>query len=58
MMETGLLAALAKLGGIVYLGISLSAYLLQDKLIFQQRPLTEARHSEIVARHPNVSDIF
>ena len=57
-METGLLAALAKLGGIVYLGISLSAYLLQDKLIFQQRPLTEARHSEIVARYPNVSDIF
>jgi pimeloyl-ACP methyl ester carboxylesterase len=58
MMETGLLAALAKLGGIVYLGISLSAYLLQDKLIFQPRPLTEARHGEIVARHANVSDIF
>lgn len=57
-METGLLAALAKLGGIVYLGISLSAYLLQDKLIFQQRPLTEARHDEVVARHANVSDIF
>ena len=58
MIETGLLAALAKLGGVLYLGISLSAYFLQDKLIFQQRPLTEQRHSEIVARHPNVSDIF
>lgn len=58
MLESGLLAGLAKLGGVLYLGISLSAYLLQDKLIFQQRPLTEARHSEIVARHTNVSDIF
>src|SRR4029078_5234090 len=58
MMETGLLAALAKLGGVVYLGISLGAYLLREKLIFQPRPLTEARHSEMVARHANVSDIF
>jgi len=57
-METGLLAALAKLGGVIYLGISLSAYLLQDKLIFQPRPLSEARRSEIEARHKSVSDIF
>lgn len=57
-METGLLAAAAKLAGVAYLGISLSAYLLQDKLIFQPRALTEARRSEIEARHKNVSDIF
>jgi len=58
MMETGLLAALAKLGGVVYLGISLSAYLLQDKLIFQPQPISEERRSQIAVRHPNVSDIF
>jgi pimeloyl-ACP methyl ester carboxylesterase len=57
-MEWGLLGALAKLGGVIYLGISLSAYLLQDKLIFQPRVLSEAQRSQIAARHPNVSDIF
>jgi len=57
-MESGLLAGLAKLAGVLYLGISLSAYLLQDKLIFQPRAITEARHSEILERHANVSDIF
>lgn len=58
MLESGLLAGLAKLGGVLYLGISLSAYLLQDKLIFQPRAISESRHSEILARHANVSDIF
>ncbi|HKU46794.1 MAG TPA: alpha/beta hydrolase [Burkholderiales bacterium] len=57
-MEWGLLGALAKLGGVIYLGISLSAYLLQDKLIFQPQALSEAQRSQIAARHPNVSDIF
>jgi pimeloyl-ACP methyl ester carboxylesterase len=57
-MESGLLAALAKLGGVIYLGLSLSAYLLQDKLIFQPRTLSDAQRAEISARHANVSDIF
>jgi uncharacterized protein len=57
-MEWGLFGALAKLGGVIYLGVSLSAYLLQDKLIFQPRPLADAQRAEIAARHPNVSDIF
>jgi pimeloyl-ACP methyl ester carboxylesterase len=58
MMESGLLAGLAQLAGVLYLGISLSAYLLQDKLIFQPRAISEQRHSEILERHSNVSDIF
>ena len=57
-MEVGLLGALAKLGGVIYLGISLSAYLLQDKLIFQTRTLSDIQRSQVAARHPNVSDIF
>ena len=58
MMEVGLLGTLAKLGGVIYLGISLSAYLLQDKLIFQPRTLSDAQRMEITARYANVSDIF
>src|SRR3954469_18074904 len=58
MIESGLLAALAKLGGVIYLGISLSAYLLQDKLIFQPHTISDIQRSQISARHPNVSDIF
>ena len=57
-MEWSLLAGLAKIAGVLYLGVSLSAYLLQDKLIFQPRPLSDAQRSQIAARHTNVSDIF
>jgi pimeloyl-ACP methyl ester carboxylesterase len=49
---------LAKLGGVLYLGISLSAYLLQDTLIFQPRALSDGQRAQIVARYANVSDIF
>jgi pimeloyl-ACP methyl ester carboxylesterase len=58
MMEWGLVGTLAKLGGVLYLGISLSAYLLQDKLIFQPRALPDAQRVQIAERYPNVSDIF
>jgi pimeloyl-ACP methyl ester carboxylesterase len=57
-MEWGLLGVLVKLGGVLALGVSLSAYLLQDKLIFQPRPLAEAQRQQIAARHPESSDIF
>lgn len=57
-MDWGLLGALVKLGGVVGLGVPLAAYLLQDQLIFQPRPLTEAERQGIAARHPNASDIF
>src|SRR3954452_23217230 len=58
MIESGLVAALAKLAGVLYLGVSLSAYLLQDKLIFQPRPLSELQRSQIAASHADASDIF
>lgn len=58
MMEWSLLGGLAKIAGVVYLGVSLSAYLLQDKLIFQPRPLSEPQRAEIAQRHADVSDIF
>ena len=58
MLEVGLLGTLAKLGGVIYLGISLSAYLLQDKLIFQPRTLSDNQRAQVVARYTNVSDIF
>jgi pimeloyl-ACP methyl ester carboxylesterase len=57
-MEWSLLGGLAKIAGVVYLGVSLSAYLLQDKLIFLPRPLSEPQRDQIAQRHPNVSDIF
>jgi uncharacterized protein len=57
-MEWGLLGALIKLGGVFALGVSLSAYLLQDKLIFQPRPLAEVQRQQIAARHPDSPDIF
>jgi pimeloyl-ACP methyl ester carboxylesterase len=57
-MEWGFLGALAKLAGVIYLGVSLSAYLLQDKLIFQPRTLSDNERQQIAARHPNVSDTF
>ena len=57
-MEVGLLGALAKLGGVLYLGISLSAYLLQDKLIFQPRTISDIQRAQVAARYPNVSDTF
>src|SRR3954462_6885129 len=58
MIESGLVAALAKLAGVLYLGVSLSAYLLQDKLIFQPRPLSELQRSQIAASHADASDIL
>jgi len=57
-MELSLLGGLAKIAGVLYLGVSLSAYLLQDKLIFQPRPLSYAQRSQIAARYANVSDTF
>ena len=49
---------LVKLGAAVVLGVSLAAYLMQDKLIFLPRPLTDEQHRAIAARHPDVGDVF
>jgi uncharacterized protein len=57
-MELSLLGGLAKFAGVLYLGVSLSAYLLQDKLIFQPRPLSDAQRGQIASRYANVSDTF
>jgi pimeloyl-ACP methyl ester carboxylesterase len=56
-MEWGLLA-LVKLGVTLALALPLAAYLMQDKLIFQPRPLAESERQEIAARHPEAADIF
>lgn len=57
-MDWGLLGVVVKLGAAAVLAVPLAAYLMQDKLIFQPRPLAETEHQAIAARHPNVADIF
>jgi pimeloyl-ACP methyl ester carboxylesterase len=57
-MEFSLLGALVKALAAVAVALPLAAYLLQDKLIFQARPLAEPEHEAIAARHPAVADIF
>jgi uncharacterized protein len=52
------LLSLVKLGAAVLLGVPLIAYLMQDKLIFLPRPLTDEQHRAIAARHAEVGDVF
>jgi uncharacterized protein len=49
---------LVKLGAAVVLGVLLAAYLMQDKLIFLTRPLSESEHRAVAARHREVADVF
>src|SRR5258707_1177823 len=57
-MDLGSLAALIKVLAAVLVAVPLTAYLMQDKLIFQPRPLAEPERQAIAARHPEVADIF
>src|SRR5882672_3946850 len=57
-MDFGSLAALVKLVAAVAVAVPLTAYVLQDKLIFQTRPRSEQERQAIAARHPQVADIF
>jgi pimeloyl-ACP methyl ester carboxylesterase len=57
-MDFGSLAALIKVLAAVIVAVPLTAYLMQDKLIFQPRPLPETERQAIAARHPDVADIF
>lgn len=57
-MDFGSLAALIKIVAAAVVAVPLTAYLMQDKLIFQPRPLAEAQRQAIAARHPDVADIF
>ena len=57
-MDFGSLAALVKIAAALVVAVPLTAYLMQDKLIFQARPLAEAQRQEIAARHPEVADTF
>src|SRR5437899_441121 len=57
-MDFGSFAVLIKIVATVAVAVPLTAYLMQDKLIFQPRPLAEAEHAAIAARHPEVADIF
>lgn len=57
-MDFGSFAALIKIVATVAVAVPLTAYLMQDKLIFQPRPLAEAEHAAIAARHPEAADIF
>jgi len=56
-MDFGSLAALIKVVAAVVVAVPLTAYLMQDKLIFQPRPLLETERQAIAARHPDVADI-
>ncbi|HZE60365.1 MAG TPA: alpha/beta hydrolase [Burkholderiales bacterium] len=57
-MDFGSLAALIKVVAAVVVALPLTAYLMQDKLIFQPRPLADAERQAIASRHPDVADIF
>ncbi len=57
-MDPGSLSALIKIVAAVVVAVPLTAYLMQDKLIFQPRPIAEAEHETIAARHPDVVDTF
>src|SRR6185295_12419570 len=57
-MDFGSLAALIKVVAAVVVAVPLTAYLMQDKLIFQPRPLLETERQAIASRHPDVADIF
>jgi pimeloyl-ACP methyl ester carboxylesterase len=57
-MDFGSLAALMKILAAVVVAVPVTAYLMQDKLIFQPRPLADAERQAIAARHPDVADIF
>ncbi len=57
-MDPGSLGALIKIVAAVVVAVPLTAYLMQDKLIFQPRPLAEMQREAIAARHPDVADTF
>src|SRR5204863_9662797 len=57
-MDPGSLSALIKIVAAVMVAVPLTAYLMQDKLIFQPRPVAEADRQTIAARHPEVADTF
>ena len=58
-MDFGSLAALVKLIAAVAVAVPLTAYVMQEKLIFQSRPMREQDRQIIAARHQaQVADIF
>jgi pimeloyl-ACP methyl ester carboxylesterase len=57
-MDFGSLAALIKIVAAIVVAVPVTAYLMQDKLIFQPRPLAEPERQAIAARHPDVADTF
>ena len=57
-MDPGSLGALIKIVAAIVVAVPLTAYLMQDKLIFQPRPIAEAERQTIAARHPDVADTF
>ena len=57
-MDPGSLSALIKIVAAVVVAVPVTVYLMQDKLIFQPRPIAEAERQTIAARHPDVADTF
>jgi len=57
-MDPGSLSALIKIVAAIVAAVPLTAYLMQDKLIFQPRPIAESERQTIAARHPEVADTF
>jgi uncharacterized protein len=58
LMDWSLLGTLAKFIAVLAIGVPLAVYLMQDKLIFLTRPLSEGEHRAIAARHRDVADVF
>src|SRR5207248_8946698 len=58
LMDWSLLGTLLKFVAALAIGVPLAAYLMQDKLIFLTRPLSEGVHRAIAARHRDVADVF
>ena len=57
-MDPGSLSALIKIVAAIVVAVPVTAYLMQDKLIFQPRPMAEAERQTIASRHPDVADTF
>lgn len=53
-----MLSALAAAALALGLGVPLSLFLLQDRLIFHPQPLAEPRRAELLQRFPNVTEVF
>jgi pimeloyl-ACP methyl ester carboxylesterase len=57
-MESETLGAILKVVGAVLIGVPLLAFLLQERLIFMPRPLSDAERQDIQLRFPKGQNVF